>query len=670
MSLDLERDLSTGFLQHVRHTSKSGELREGKTRSFVAVRIPDLSPRGGVLGVIRMSSEQVNAFAYQDVEMLRALARQLGVLFDRRQRLDEERRRAQEKQSLFATLIDTSAQPVVAVDSVGRIRVFNRAAREVLGLPVRDDDLPPADRVIGGSVVQLAYGDNRVIAGAVRHAIEAAARGNERLRDYHTVLYRRSRDRSHQLIPVPVRLSASYLLDQETGQPIGSIGIFEDLRASSSIDSICRIQQTCDEYGVTVDPSIAKAIRIITDLPPSSTEPVLITAETGSGKELLVDAIHFRSGRRGEPHKLNCAEVREDMVELFGSVKGAYTGAENLRGIFEEADGGTVFLDEISELSLTAQAKLLIVIGKGRVQPLGATKPRQVDVRVICATNKDLAQLVAQGRFREDLYFRIRGYTFTLPPLRERNPDIMLLADHFLAQERKHLQVNGPLAFASDVVRAFLRYSWPGNVRELQHAVNVAVALWGTNQRDARDRTIRLDHLPLPIREAGSGVQDEAAMRDQVKHLENQVAALEQDLRMARAAPVPAVNNGPGPSSSTQVEPAATTRGRHDVIRGIVLRDRELLRTLLDEKSTRGVNKKVIDQCGENKWTVSRVLKDLRSTYKRMDNVLVNSTSLGGSIRGDQPTTEWILGKLYPRTGRGADKSWVSAAMPALLEHW
>jgi two-component system nitrogen regulation response regulator NtrX len=201
---------------------------------------------------------------------------------------------------------------------------------------------------------------------------------------------------------------------------------------------------------------------------------VLITGESGTGKELVARAVHDASDRRAKPFvKVNCAAIPEELIEseLFGAVKGAYTGATQTRdGKFLQADGGTLFLDEIGDMSLKAQAKVLRALQEGEIERVGGNETHKVDVRVVAATNKDLAAEVAAGRFREDLYFRLNVVPVHMPPLRERPGDITLLAEHFLAA---YLDENGlPQRRLSDsALLALQRLPWPGNIRELGNAV-------------------------------------------------------------------------------------------------------------------------------------------------------------------------------------------------------
>ncbi|HET9625479.1 MAG TPA: sigma 54-interacting transcriptional regulator [Kofleriaceae bacterium] len=201
---------------------------------------------------------------------------------------------------------------------------------------------------------------------------------------------------------------------------------------------------------------------------------VCIEGETGTGKELIASAIHHQSQRREKMFVAqNCAALPENLLEseLFGHKRGAFTSADSdKKGLFEIADGGTLFLDEMGEMPLTLQAKLLRVLQEGTIRPVGATSEKQVDVRIICATNRDLAAEVEKGRFRQDLYYRLMVFPIQLPPLRERREDVPALAAHFLKRYGEEYRVELP-GFTQDALDALAAYNWPGNIRELENEV-------------------------------------------------------------------------------------------------------------------------------------------------------------------------------------------------------
>lgn len=236
----------------------------------------------------------------------------------------------------------------------------------------------------------------------------------------------------------------------------------------------------------------------------SSDLTVLITGETGVGKELVAQALHQASSRADKPMiSLNCAALPDTLVEseLFGHVRGAFTGAHGeRRGKFELANGGTLFLDEVGELSLAVQAKLLRVLQSGQLQRLGSDRDHQVDVRLIAATNRDLAEEVRSGRYRADFYHRLSVYPLQVPPLRERGRDVLLLAGYFLEQNRSRMGLNS-LRLSADAQAALLAYSWPGNVREMEHLIG-RCALKALGKHAQRPRILTLEASDLDLRGA------------------------------------------------------------------------------------------------------------------------------------------------------------------------
>jgi DNA-binding NtrC family response regulator len=227
--------------------------------------------------------------------------------------------------------------------------------------------------------------------------------------------------------------------------------------------------------------------------------PVLITGESGTGKEVVARAIHRRSPRERQPFvAVNCGAIPAELIEseLFGHVRGSFTGATVDRlGLWEEADGGTVFLDEITETTLAFQVKLLRALQEGEIRRVGSNRLIHVDVRVIAASNRDAEQEQREGRFRQDLLYRLNAVTIHLPPLRERREDILPLAQRF-AQRVVRPASASPLSFSSEALRLLEQYSWPGNIRELENAVVRAVALC--------DRIVRPEDLPERIRDGSA----------------------------------------------------------------------------------------------------------------------------------------------------------------------
>ncbi len=283
--------------------------------------------------------------------------------------------------------------------------------------------------------------------------------------------------------------------------------LVEEARVADRLDELCaafdeltRIPAAAQEdgagelpgrFGLVGESPPMQALYALLERVAPTHVPVLVQGETGSGKELVARALHEHSRRRRKPFfAVNCAAVPAQLLEseLFGHTRGSFTGASADRvGHFEAADGGTVFLDEIGDMPLEMQSKLLRVLQEGEVRPVGSNKVRHVDVRVVAATHRDLPRMCKERTFREDLYFRLNVVTLHLPPLRERPGDVPHLVRHFL--RRIAAEVGRPLELAPEALAALVAWSWPGNVRELENELRRAAVL-------ARGRIERADLSP------------------------------------------------------------------------------------------------------------------------------------------------------------------------------
>lgn len=247
--------------------------------------------------------------------------------------------------------------------------------------------------------------------------------------------------------------------------------------------------------------AIDKVLESITKASKTSAT-VYISGESGTGKELVARAIHYNSSRASAPFvPINCGAIPENLLEseLFGYVKGAFTGATTTRaGFFQTADGGTIFLDEISETSTSMQVKLLRAIQEKEVYMVGSNKPHKVDVRILASTNKDLYSLVKKGEFREDLFFRLHVIVLHIPPLRERGDDYLLLIQHFTSRYAKEFGKPIP-RFSEKVMQIFKNYTWPGNVRELENVIQSCVAMSDKDTIEVSDLP-SLMHFSVPIK--------------------------------------------------------------------------------------------------------------------------------------------------------------------------
>ncbi len=274
-----------------------------------------------------------------------------------------------------------------------------------------------------------------------------------------------------------------------------------------------------EQFGVLgAAPRMEEIFHLLELVSPSEAN-VLLLGETGTGKELVARAIHGSSPRAQGPFVVvNCAALPETLLEseLFGHERGAFTGAVNRKdGRFLLAHRGSLFLDEIGELSLTTQAKILRVLQAREFEPLGGTRTLKVDVRIIAATNRPLEAMVREGRFRDDLFYRLNVFPIVLPPLRERLEDLPLLADHFLrtysAKNRKAIK-----SLAPEVLQAFQGYAWKGNIRELENIIERGVIV-------CQGDTLTLGDLPLSLQQAGSWAWGDGELEPELPELERQL---------------------------------------------------------------------------------------------------------------------------------------------------
>jgi len=304
---------------------------------------------------------------------------------------------------------------------------------------------------------------------------------------------------------------------------------YQDLTAEVEVlrDEISSLVQT--ERIVGNSPAMQEVYKTIGKVAKADAT-VLITGESGTGKELVAEALHFNSNRRSGPMvKVSCAALPETLLEaeLFGHEKGSFTGAmTQRRGRFEMADKGTIFLDEIGEMTVPTQTKLLRVLQERKIERIGSNLPIKVDIRIIVATNKDLQKQVEQSKFRDDLYYRLNVINIHMPPLRDRKEDIPSLVEHFLAKHRYSATAQ-PAAISEEAIRRLMEYNWPGNVRELENVIERAVVL-------SRGQIITSRELPFGDHDAAEGDEGEgeADAKGDSSFFKKSVAQFEKDLIM------------------------------------------------------------------------------------------------------------------------------------------
>jgi len=372
----------------------------------------------------------------------------------------------QELNTYWRTVVDTIQDAVMIVDTDGTIVTVNAAFADVTGYGVEE--------VVGRSCTILQCPTCNMGRGQSDGHWCPLFRSGAVRRHRCTIRHRSGHD-------VPVIKNAAVLRDPAE-RVIGGVETLTDISAivdrDRRIDAYRRELSAQDGFeGIIGHSPAMQAVFAMIENAAGSDAPVIVFGESGTGKELVARAIHNRGPRRDRPFvKVNCAALAETLLEseLFGHVRGAFTGAVQTRqGRFEAAHGGDIFLDEIGDLPMTTQVKLLRVLEEKVIERVGDNRPIAVDVRIITATNRDLPRMVAEGRFREDLFYRINVIPLMLPPLRERMEDIPLLAESFF--HRLQLKSDKPVeTIAYDTMGMLMAYGWPGNVRELRSAFEYA----------------------------------------------------------------------------------------------------------------------------------------------------------------------------------------------------
>jgi len=361
-------------------------------------------------------------------------------------------------EALHSLIFDSIREGVFTVDKDFRVTSFNAEAERITGFSRREAVGRKCYEVFRASICQQGC--------ALRETLESG----RPLRDVRVDVLNAA------MRSVPITVSTAVL--RTGGRLLGGVEIFRDISDIESLRAELTGQGTFENI-VGASPPMQELFRLLPDVA-ASDAPVLLLGPSGTGKELVASAIHRLSPRREQPFlRVNCGALPDTLLEseLFGYQRGAFTDARRDKpGHFVLAHGGTILLDEIGDITPAFQLKLLRVLQEGEVQPLGGTRPVKVDVRVLAATNRDLASLVAGGKFREDLYYRLNVFPITMPPLRERPGDIPLLVEHFVA---KYAQSTGKVMRGADAgaIASLSAYPWPGNVRELENVIERAMIL-------------------------------------------------------------------------------------------------------------------------------------------------------------------------------------------------
>ena len=365
-------------------------------------------------------------------------------------------------------------EAVIVVDRRLRIRTLNLAARTLCLFTTTATLGSALELEKGGCIPQLTELLQRVIAtrkAELNVSLLCAGTGDSE---------------------IEIRVSATPLIDLLGHCHGASVVVLDRTQRAGEEQEANKRQNFYRIIGVS--PVMQEVYSLIESLASMDTT-TLITGESGTGKEMVAEALHMKGARSYGPLvKVNCSSLSENLLEseLFGHVKGAFTGAVRDRpGRFEVATGGTIFLDEIGDVSLSMQTRLLRVLQERELERVGDSRTIKVDVRVVAATNKNLVELIAQGKFREDLYFRLNVVEIALPPLRQRLEDIPLLVNHFI-QKFNHKYSKAIVGVQEAAMELFLQYRWPGNIRELENAIEHAFVV-------CRQGMIRVKHLPNPL---------------------------------------------------------------------------------------------------------------------------------------------------------------------------
>ena len=425
------------------------------------------------------------------ISLIRNAKRQLtgfrGIVRDITERKRTERE-LQEHRSRLVAIFGSVKDAIITVDTTARIMEANRATETICGVST--------DKFIGTSFWDWP--------GFCEHLCREVLK--ETLKNKLPVRERQIECRRSKQFRQKVSISCSPLLDMH-GRFLGAVTVIRDITRLKDLERELKERHRFQNI-IGKSSKMQSIFNLLEDLSSLATT-VLISGESGTGKELVAKALHYSGNRAPKPFvTADCSALSENLLEseLFGHVKGAFTGAiRNTQGRFQSADGGTILLDEIGEISSQIQVKLLRVLQEKSFQRVGESGTTKTDVRVIACTNRDLKKRVLEGKFREDLYYRLKVVEIELPPLRERIEDVPLLVEHFLQIFNTKFKKNIK-SLSHNVLRAFMNYSWPGNIRELEHTMERAFVL-------CREETIELEQIPSEIRSSAGAMVPGASRR-------------------------------------------------------------------------------------------------------------------------------------------------------------
>lgn len=380
-------------------------------------------------------------------------------------------------------ILDSIADGVFTVNESFIITSFNRAAEEITGVPLEEALGRPCCEVFRAEICEADC------------ALKQTVRTGNPVVNRPVYIVRAD----GELVPISVSTS---MLKDGRGNLVGGVETFRDLTLVEALRKQVEETYTFEDM-LSRNPRMREIFNILPDVAVSEST-ILIEGESGTGKELLAKALHNLSERSEKPLvTVNCGAIPDTLLEseLFGYKAGAFTDARRDKpGRFAQADGGTIFLDEIGDITPALQVRLLRVLQDRAFEPLGSTGTTTVDVRIVAATNRDLQALVRKGLFREDLYYRIQVFRLKLPPLRERKEDVPLLAEHFVNRLNR-VKGRDVTGLSREALAAFTQYHWPGNIRELENAVEHAFIL-------CRGGLIEPRHLPEPLRGMAPGPRE------------------------------------------------------------------------------------------------------------------------------------------------------------------